>query len=166
MGWLFIYGATKRDLIVKLTSPEENATRRWEPLAHSLRGNVLWAVVELTDKTDQSRKRFIACYLLRSSRSDGWGYKEMEESMGPNYYSCPLKYLEMVPEANAAWREAVREHHHQRNRKVSVGQRIGLINASIPWVVVTSIKPLLGIYNGQCYRVPRRMIGDVIQHPL
>lgn len=166
MGWLFSQGSTKSDVIQKLIKSEENEARRWETLTHSTRGNVLWAVVELTYKEEQRSKRFIACYLLRSDKGYGWGYKDMEESMGPNYYSCPLKYLEMVPEANAAWREAVREHHRQRNRKVSVGQRIGLINASIPWVVVTSIKPLLGIYNGQCYRVPRRMIGDVIQHPL
>lgn len=166
MGWLFRQGATKSDLIQRLTETEENETRRWETLTHSVRGNVLWAVVELTHKTERTSKRFIACYLLRSDKGYGWGYKDMEESMGPAYYSCPLKYLEMVPEANAAWREAVREHHRQRGRKVKVGQRIGLVNASIPWVVVTSVKPLLGIYNGQCYRVPRRMLGNVIeQHP-
>jgi len=166
MGWLFTQGLSKSDLIQKLIKTEENETRRWVTLTHSVRGNVLWSVVELTYKAEERSKRFIACHLLRSDKGYGWGYKAMEESMGPAYYSCPLKYLEMAPEANAAWREAVREHHRQRNKKVTVGQRVGLVNASIPWVIVTSVKPLLGVYNGQCFRVPRHMIGNVMeQHP-
>lgn len=167
MGWLFIEGTSKRDLITKLTSTEENHHRRWETLSHSVRGNVIWSVVELTNKDQQYSWRFITCYLLRSDRKYGWGYKEMEESMGPNHYSCPLKYLKMVPEANANanWREAVREYHHQRNRRVEIGQRISLVNATIPWVIITSTKPLLGLFNGECYRVPRRMLGKVVTHP-
>lgn len=162
MGWLFTQGSSKPDIIHKLTAPEENETRRWETLAHSVRGNILWAVVELTYKQEQSRKRFIVCYPLRSDRGYGWGYKDMDESMHPYQYSCPLKYLEMVPEANATWREGVRKYHQQRNKKVEVGQKISLINASIPWVIITSQRPLLGVHDGTRYRVPRRMLGEVI----
>ena len=161
MGWLFTQGATKSDIINDLIAAEENDTRRWETLSHCVRGNVLWAVVEITYKQDKPRKRFIACYLL-SHQKLGWGYKDMEESMFPYYFSCPLKYLEMVPVANADWRAEVRKYHERRNRKVEIGQKIGLVDASIPWVVITSKQPLLGTYNGKCYRVPRRMLGDVL----
>ena len=44
-----------------------------------------------------------------------WGYKDMEESMHPYYYSCPLSYLELVPidqyGGNAAWRAGVQQYH-------------------------------------------------------
>jgi len=162
MGWLFIHGSSKSDIVNRLTAAEENETRRWEPLAHSIRGNVLWAVVELTKKQEQSCECFIACYLLQSSRDSGWGYKEMTESMYPSYFSCPLKFLKMAPEASPAWRDGVREYHQRRNRKVEVGQKISLTNASIPCVIITSQKPLLGVHDGVNYRVPRRMLGDVI----
>ena len=41
--------------------------------------------------------------------------------MGPCYYSCPPVYLDMVPVANAQWRDQVRAHHAARTRKVEVG---------------------------------------------
>jgi len=162
MGWLFIQAASKADIIHKLTSPEENAERRRETLAHCVRGTVLWAVVEVTFKQEKERKRFIACYLLACERGYGWGYKEMDESMHPYYYSCPLKYLDRVPVANADWRTEVRAYHRNRRRELAIGQKIGLKGSTIPWVVITSLRPLTGEYRGQRYHVLRSMLGDVL----
>lgn len=73
-------------------------------LAHCFRGGrfsgVLWSVWERTFEGGKARptERWIQCDLLRYSRSnEGWGYKDMEESMHPYFYSCPLGYLEIVP---------------------------------------------------------------------
>ncbi len=162
MGWLFTYDASKADIIRDLTAPEENETRRWETIAHCVRGNVLWAVVEITYKQENRRKRFIACYLLAKQDGCGWGYKDMEESMHPYYYSCPLKYLDMVPVANADWRTEVQTYHRNRNRKLRIGQKVGIKGSTIPWVVITSTRPLTGEYGGRRYRVPRRMLGNVL----
>lgn len=162
MGWLFTQSATKADIINNLIAAEENDTRRWETLRHCVRGNVLWAVVEITYKDDRPPKRFIGCYLLAKEDGYGWGYKDMEESMYPYYYSCPLKYLDMVPVANADWRVEVRKHHGKRNRKLEKGQRVAIVGSSVPWVTIRSLRPLLGEYDGLTYRVPRRMLGDVI----
>lgn len=162
MGWLFKSGYTKSDLIKHLIKPEENEQRRRETLRHCVRGNVLWSVIEITRKQEGSRLRFIACHLL-ASHSDGygWGYKDMDESVHPLYYSCPLQYLEMVPEvANESWRELVRFHHQRRN--VRVGQKVALIGSSIPWVTIVSKRPLIGEHNGVRYRVPSRFLGDSI----
>ncbi len=45
----------------------------------------------------------------------GWGYKELEESMHPYFYSCPLGYLNLVPieqyGGNAQWRSLVKQYH-------------------------------------------------------
>jgi hypothetical protein len=168
MGWLFTQGTTKSDIINDLIATEENDTRRWETIAHSVRGNVLWSVIEITYKQDQPlpAKRFIACYLLKSDKGYGWGYKDMDESMHPFYYSCPLKYLSMVPQACAEWREGVRNYHRQRNRKVKIGEKIRLINAKVPWVEIVSVSPLLGTHKNVVYRVPRKLMGEAIEPQL
>lgn len=163
MGWLFIRGASKADVIDDLITPEENEERRWETIAHCVRGNILWSVVEITYKDDRPSRRFIVCYLLRSSQGDGWGYKYMEESVHPYYYSCPLKYLDMAPVADAEWRTKVHNHHGTRNRRLEKGQKVAIVgNDHVPWVIIQSLRPLLGEYDGRTYRVPRRMLGDVL----
>ena len=165
MGWLFRQGTTKLDIITDLITTEENASRRRQTIAHSVRGNVLWSVIEITYKQEPLRPamRFIACYLLESDRRHGWGYKDMDESMHPFYYSCPLKFLDMVPQACAAWREGVRHYHRQRNRKLKVGEKIQLIDAKVPWVEIVSVSPLLGTYDGVVYRIARRLLGESLE---
>jgi hypothetical protein len=91
--------------------------------AHCYRGGVysgvLWAVWERIftkdGQTVRPTERWITCDLLRFRKDFGWGYKDMEESMHPYYYSCPLSYLELVPidqyGGNAEWREGVRRYH-------------------------------------------------------
>jgi hypothetical protein len=50
-----------------------------------------------------------------------WGYKPLEESMGPYYFSCPLSYLSEVSidryGGNEEWRELVTEHHRRQAEK-------------------------------------------------
>lgn len=109
MGTYYTDGASRRDIVADLTKGWESETARSVTLKNCLRGNVLWTVEEVTPKGDKG-DRFIGCYLLRP-HPRGWGYKPMSESMGPYYYTCPLGYLNMVPVADAAWREDVRSTH-------------------------------------------------------
>ena len=142
MGWLFTPGITRRSLI-------EERTKNWQRttddkllvtatcLAHCFRGGcfsgVLWSVWERNtftedDQLAKSTERWIACDLLQC-RGGVWGYKDMEESMGPFYFSCPLSYLEIVPVdkygGHAAWREKVKAYHTERRAKrlMSSGKR-------------------------------------------
>ena len=162
MGWLFTYGKIKAELIKELTAPEENETRRRATIAHCVRGNVLWSVVEISYTQAQRTKRLIVCNLLAKQKDCGWGYKEMEESMHPYYYSCPLPYLDLAPIANADWRARVQAYHRYRNQKLEIGQRVAIQGSSIPWVIITSLKPLTGQYDGRHYRVPRRLLGEAL----
>lgn len=132
MGWLFKPGSSRKSLLAERiegwqhTRPD-GMTVTSTCLAHCYRGGsfsgVLWTVWERTFEKDgeqvQPTERWIGCDLLQYSRADdGWGYKDMEESMGPYYFSCPLKYLGMVPEvANEDWREGVRQYHERRREK-------------------------------------------------
>lgn len=91
------------------------------------------------------------------------GYKDMTESMGPNCYSCPLEYLEMVPMPESPfaeeWRESVRAWHKKRTRKFTIGEEIKLVYSKIPSVTIVSVKPLLGVYGGIRYRIPKKLIA-------
>jgi hypothetical protein len=69
----------------------------------------------------QAIERWIGCDLLRSQTGFGWGYKDLDESMFPYFFSCPLKYLDLVPiekfGGNAEWRATVRRYHQRQAEK-------------------------------------------------
>ncbi len=133
MGWFFTRGSNRRQLI-------EERTRNWTAdgpesttvsticIAHCFRGGffsgVLWAVWERTftrnGEAVKPPERWVTCDLLRYQRDYGWGSKGMEEQMHPFFYSCPAKYLTLVPieiyGGCEEWREGVRKYH-QRQRE-------------------------------------------------
>ena len=134
MGWLFRSGSTRKGLIAERIEGWE----RKNPdglvvtstcLAHCYRGGsfsgVLWSVWERTFAKDgneaEPTQRWIQCDLLRCQRDYGWGYKDIEESLGPYYFSCPKKYLAMVPidqfGGNAEWRKQDALHHQRSAEK-------------------------------------------------
>ncbi len=128
MGWLFTRGSTRKELITEQTknwtaNGPDDTTVNTTCLAHCYRGGrfsgVLWSVWERTfvrnGEAVQPTERWITCNLLRCRKDDGWGYKDLDESMHPFYYSCPLRYLNLVPiEVHGGckeWREGVRRYH-------------------------------------------------------
>lgn len=132
MGWTYPHDLNRKQLIAQRVAGWERDTDEMlvksTCLKHCYRGNVfsgvLWSVWERTFTKDgeqvQPNERWIQCDLLRCDQGE-WGYKDMEESMGPYYYSCPLGYLELVPidrfGGNVEWRKQVAEHHHRRAKK-------------------------------------------------
>ena len=116
MGWLFT-GLSRTELIAGLLQLRGNEAARMETLRHADCDNVLWSVVRITALQDGVAHLkagqyldFIRCDLLDCDRY-GWGYKTLEEAMGPCYYSCPLEFLDMTPVQCQSWRDQVRRHH-------------------------------------------------------
>jgi hypothetical protein len=122
MDWTFIF-QTRDELIQWLicASLSGNASRRTiaHKLCHEGGKQVLWSVVEITARIDSDgyrhltsgeSVRYIQCDLL-DCHDGKWGYKGLEESMEPHYYSCPLAYLSMVKARSPAWRKQVRAYH-------------------------------------------------------
>lgn len=116
MGWYFTTGATQQDIIrERIASWESEETgAKSVTLKHCLVGNVLWTVREIANERQGFSQRYIGCDLLQASR-EGWGYKPMEEDMGPCYYTCPLAYLDLAGPTSSKWaqewRGKVRAHH-------------------------------------------------------
>jgi hypothetical protein len=105
MGWDFKQGATKKDIIADLVG-RLGESDEYVTLVRRTVGNCLWAVIE--HNTGDANSRYINLYLLESKRGYGWGYKSIGECMEPYECSCPLAFLQMVPEGNESWRDRVR----------------------------------------------------------
>lgn len=155
MGWLFSE-QSRNALIHERCAPWKNEHVESNVIKHSLRGNCLWKVIEHKLLPDGKVERFIALDLIQVHGREA-GYKDMDESMGPYYYSCPLSYLELVPEVtNEEWRKGVRSYHARRNQKLELGQVVKLTNNESYKLV--SLRPLKGVNGGVLYRIPRRML--------
>jgi hypothetical protein len=164
MGWLFTANATRQSIIDGLIKHETNEHVSWETLRHCTRGNVLWSVVKVTNRNEGITKIIIGCHLLEKSvekygqrKVISWGYKSMDESMYPSYYTCPLSYLKEAPVACEEWRDKVKQYY----RKYNIGDRLILEHCKIPHLNIFSTKPLLGTYQGARYRVPRDLVVRV-----
>lgn len=132
MGWYYPHGVNRKELIAQRVESWERDTGEMlvtsTCLKHCYRGGVfsgvLWSVWERTFTKDgkevQPPQRWIGVDLLHCYQGE-WGYKPLEESMGPYYFSCPLSYLDLVPldryGGNPEWREAVVEHHRRQAEK-------------------------------------------------
>ncbi len=119
MGWLFTK-KSKQQLVDTLVQSSSNENVSNEVLDHHLVGSVLWSVVRLTVKKEGLAQIkagdslvFIRCDLL-DQQEGGWGYKAMEESMYPYYFSCPLGFFNQAPEQSAEWRAGVRKFHAEQ----------------------------------------------------
>lgn len=140
MGWLFSTRWNNREeLREHLVNGNGVKT-----LKSCWKGNNLWTVGEYTypdNHIDRPGRTilYVGLYLCakHGKGMDGWGYKDMDESAGPNYYNCPLGYIEMVEaheKANGygpigyaeAWRKDVRERLARSKVKLADGQRIKL----------------------------------------
>lgn len=116
MGWFFSKGS-RSNLIRELTESQSTDRADRRVVDYTVVGDVLWSVVCVTAKKTGMNLALgeslncIRCDLLE--RGDGgWGYKPLDESMYPLYFSCPLRYLDMAPVQCAEWRERVRAYHN------------------------------------------------------
>ena len=116
MGWL-IGWRSKEDLVQHLLRQDGG---NCDVIDHSLRGNNLWMLCKRKD----DGFRFIVLCRLQYCRGSGpygrdWGYKDIDESMGPFYYDCPERLLAQSDDTSdygTAWRRNCRE---MRNRRAS-----------------------------------------------
>jgi hypothetical protein len=116
MGWTYSNSFTKekiRDEVTRGYTREDGGY--FKTLKSEFCGNILWALHESTRYVDLNGNkldtpetvRYIGCYFFCGS-----GYKDMDETMHPYYYNCPLSYLDEVTEPlnsrSREWREKVR----------------------------------------------------------
>lgn len=119
MGWLFCYEWKSAKDVRESLNRQRSLPRIAQ--AATMAGKHLWTVYEMPGGT-----RFIALDLIE--KQDGeWGYKDMDESMGPFYFDCPLKLLNLAGEppneTAARWRDDVRKKAAAKRRTFREGDR-------------------------------------------
>lgn len=75
----------------------------------------LFVANEMTELTDRPGEQFISVFLVAPSKN-GWGYKDMDESMGPYRNDVPAVVLDALTGkpsqyANMKWRAKARARH-------------------------------------------------------
>lgn len=120
MGWLFGH-YDRKSLVEHLTNGNGVKT-----LKRCFRGNDMWAVQETKEGIV-----FACLYMLRGNprvTDDpcNWGYKDVDETMGPNRLDFPVSWLDLLSpcesEYSVEWRKAVRERG-EHMKKVKLGTK-------------------------------------------
>lgn len=127
MGWTSYHAKhyTRRGEIDRKSECDEVFTEngengKWEVLKSSMHGSTYYAAVRRTRPSGESYV-FAAVCLTSVDSSDyfDFSYKDMDESMGPYSYDCPLSILDLLsPTENEyalAWRERCRSKAKSRN---------------------------------------------------
>ena len=125
MGWLFqnqkLRHETPADYITR-TFTYDGEIRRSTVLATATVGNVIYAAIRNEEKETGRAYVFAAVVLFRNSARDGFGYKDMCESMGPVECDCPDRIMRLLspvedipqPSFTAAWRARVAARKAER----------------------------------------------------
>jgi len=90
MGYYFTTGATRASIIAEIV-------REWgeKCIAHKAIGNNLWCLIEGKHPDTGAPWKYVTLALLEADKG-GWGYKPLDESMGPYEVNAPLEYLRAV----------------------------------------------------------------------
>lgn len=111
MGWLFSPRWGSRQELLNYLRSKDRWGDGYEIVKAQAVGNNHWYV----GKRLSDGLLFIGLDLMRGSRDryEGWGYKDLDERMGPCETNCPVSYLNIVPDPGGyatEWREKVRRN--------------------------------------------------------
>ena len=132
MGWSFPYTTPTRETLVQYLRRPERFGEKLELVRACATGSHHWYLI----RERETGLHWIGLDLMQGARGDGWGYKDMDESAGPNAIDCPLAYL-AAPHAERdgyakQWRERVREYHAKKSARPALvpGVRLRLRDGS------------------------------------
>jgi hypothetical protein len=124
MGWLYMtnlkgHKTPKAYLDDQFTFAGEHADLRVlrSALVHMKR---YYVAVERTDENGKRHVFAVVClvnYNLRAKEGFIFGYKDMDESMGPCETDCPAAILDLLTETNSEWAKQWRERCRKRLQK-------------------------------------------------
>jgi len=128
MGWTFIPDycpfMTRAQMIDMEFTHQPIASNPTAWGFHSLaeRGSTVYAIA--WRQAPSEARHYFGCVFLTQRKRGEFGYKEMDESMGPYYFDMPVRMLEALEalapteDTNArAWRDRVRQHHIAKRKR-------------------------------------------------
>lgn len=132
----------KRECDSYLTQEPHEADGRWFPkmevLKSAMVGSTYYAAVKTTYK-DGSSKVWAAIFQTKTQCGQyfNFGYKDMDETVGPSECQCPKGILKLLTETDSQWAEEWRvrcwrynkwKHERKALENLPVGSRIKFIN--------------------------------------
>lgn len=175
MGWLFLYecdtkASVREHILRDLTRTTEHGDSK--VLKHRTVGNHLWVAYEGIGAAEKKPMRAVILFLL--GKSDGnWGYKDIDESMGPCEVDCPESIIKAVGPTEykyaVEWRKKVAEHHAAKKAKrnlfkqVRVGVVVELKGCTPSLFRVANLAPFRGhcVKTGSLYRLKKSRLASV-----
>ena len=166
MGWSFSYVDVGRKAHIESLTSKRRFGEDYEPLEHRVVGNNVWQLV-LYKPTG---RKLITLDLIAKERGGGWGYKGLDEDMGPCEVNCPLSLLNKaspVTEGYAVeWREKVRAYHARRKTAKPEpgmvvkygGDDYKLIE---PWAPRKGWR-VINVDSGNTYRMTARQLAEAL----
>lgn len=116
MGWTFIETKT-------LTTKEKKnyCDKLWNSncrvLRSSMRGSVYYAAIQKEDNT------VFGVVVLTAQHHGEFGYKVIDETMGPNESRCPMSIIKLLTDIDSQyalnWRERCKKNAEQSHNRVS-----------------------------------------------
>jgi hypothetical protein len=116
MGWLYQNDPVDDPLAcIKTKYNYDCDTHTLQTLDGARCGNTVYLAVKSTDKKTGRSFVFAAVILISNTKSHGFGYKDMDESMGPCQCDCPQRIMRLLspvtdipnPSYAADWRARV-----------------------------------------------------------
>ncbi|MEO9191632.1 MAG: hypothetical protein ABI224_16750, partial [Acetobacteraceae bacterium] len=118
MGWLFLHHKLRHQTPAEYVTQHfthDNGTTSATVLATATVGGTIYAAIRNADTSTGKSYVFAAVILFRNNEKDGFGYKELDEGMGPCEVDCPdrimrlLSPIEEIPDPGYAahWRTRV-----------------------------------------------------------
>ena len=154
MGWLFMNNLQeKADIVEHLV---KGIGDRY--VEHRVVGNHAWFLV----KDEITGNKLIVLALLSKS-SNGWGYKDIDETMGPYHYDCPLTLLAKADPPMGAyateWRNKVRAHRAKKAKRITLGPGAHVLFGGFEYELVVPAGPRKGwhvrrVSDGAAFRMP------------
>lgn len=168
MGWLFSpRWATRAEMLAHLRRPE-----RFSPSCKLLRsqavGNNHWFLAS----NFATGKVFIGLDLMAGSgRSrEGWGYKDLDESVGPCEVNCPISYLAQASDPvgyAVEWREKVRAYHAARRSRIAPTEGLIATYDGVTYKLISHTGSrrdwnVLRISDGMPFRMNARQVAQAV----
>jgi hypothetical protein len=138
MGWLYQYDPVENP-VAYLTEKYncDNERRTLRVLAAARVGSTVYMAIKSTDKASAASYVFAAVILISNTQKHGFGYKDMDESMGPCQCDCPDRIMRLLtpisdlpnPGYAADWRARVesRKNATRQQKQKRQSLRVGSI---------------------------------------
>jgi hypothetical protein len=160
MGWLI--GWDSRAELVAHLRADAGETKILAERSTSYGRRLWWACETKTGE------RFIMLMLISGSRApQSWGYKDIDESMGPVEVDCPLDLLDLTGEPKGDhqgaqwardWRKRVRAYHARRGQTFATGERV-IVGGGEYQVMERRGRHYIVVRDGQRFRtLPEQMV--------